>query len=58
VSPPKEQKKSEPCPNCHGPNERGSEPSLIERFGDLGTGPGGQMTEEDRKRLLEFIRGR
>lgn len=55
VTPPKEERKSDPCPNCHRPNEPRSEPSIIGEFGGLGTGPGGQLTEEDRKRLLEFL---
>ena len=50
--------KAEPCPNCHQPNPAPPQPSLTERFGGFGTGPGGQMTEEDRKKLLEFLRGR
>jgi hypothetical protein len=55
VTPPQEEKKSQPCPNCHRPNETVSEPSLIERFGSLGKGPGGQLTDEERKKMLEFL---
>ncbi len=39
------------CPNCH----RGTERSLRDQFTGFGTGPGGELTPEDRKRILEFL---
>jgi hypothetical protein len=42
------------CPNCHRPVEK-SEPGLLNRMGGFGTGPGGQMTPDDYRKLKEWM---
>ncbi|HSW27459.1 MAG TPA: DUF4157 domain-containing protein [Burkholderiaceae bacterium] len=44
------------CPNCHRPNRSPmSDPER--KLGGLGSGPGGQMTPEDLRKLKEWIDG-
>ena len=47
-----EQQRSAPCPNCHAPS---ATEGGIQSFGGLGTGPGGRLTDVDRRKLIEFI---
>jgi len=53
VIPPVSQQRGTVCPNCHG--STGENRSLADRFGGFGRGRGGQMTNEDMKRLKDFI---
>jgi hypothetical protein len=40
------------CPNCHA--ETGGK-QLFKQFGEFGSGPNGELTDVDRKKLLDFI---
>jgi hypothetical protein len=44
------------CPNCHRPAGEGSRRSPLEGF-TFGSGPGGQMTDDDLRRIREFAGG-
>jgi hypothetical protein len=42
------------CPNCHRPAGRGKSQSPLSSVG-MGSGPGGQMTEEDLRTLRQWV---